>query len=139
MNTSVLIVDDSEIDRYILSRQLKQIGVTTIIEKDDGSTALDYLGQYEENKQKAGDAFPPTVIFLDINMPTVDGFGFLEKFKALREVHALSSCVIMMYSSSERQEDKDKAYAYDFVRDFVIKGISLPEEIAEKLKDLGTE
>ncbi|TDF42026.1 response regulator [Alteromonadaceae bacterium M269] len=133
---NALIIDDSEIDRYILSRQLKQIGITSIVEKDDGLAGLNFLDAYDENKLKAGDSFPPNIIFLDINMPQINGFEFLERFKALRAKHELLSCVIMMYSSSERQEDKDRAYAYEFVKDFVVKGESSAEEIAAKIKNI---
>ena len=42
-NINVLIVDDSELDRYILRRQLTALGVQNIEEKDDGSSALAYF------------------------------------------------------------------------------------------------
>jgi CheY-like chemotaxis protein len=133
---NALIIDDSEIDRYILSRQLKQIGISSIIEKDDGLAGLNYLDENQKDDEREGAGFPPSVIFLDINMPQVDGFEFLEQFESLRDKNNLGSCIVMMYSSSERQEDKDKAYAYEFVRDFIIKGESSAEDIADKLKSV---
>jgi CheY-like chemotaxis protein len=133
---NALIIDDSEIDRYILSRQLKQIGISSIIEKDDGLAGLNYLDENQKDDEREGTGFPPSVIFLDINMPQVDGFEFLEQFESLRDKNNLGSCIVMMYSSSERQEDKDKAYAYEFVRDFIIKGESSAEDIADKLKSV---
>jgi CheY-like chemotaxis protein len=133
---NALIIDDSEIDRYILSRQLKQIGITSIIEKDDGLAGLNYLGGEEFVDEVPKEGFPPSIIFLDINMPQVDGFEFLEQFKSLREKNRLDSCIVMMYSSSERQEDRDKAYSYDFVRDFIIKGESSANDIADKLSGI---
>ena len=50
-NINVLIVDDSELDRYILRRQLTALGVQNIEEKDDGSSALAYLKDYDSNYQ----------------------------------------------------------------------------------------
>tara|TARA_R110002012_G_scaffold272480_3_gene458059 strand:- start:1413 stop:1829 length:417 start_codon:yes stop_codon:yes gene_type:complete len=118
----VLIVDDSELDRYILRRQLRLIGVDKVEEKDDGSTALDYLRDYETNIRLLPDKYPPIVIFLDINMPKVNGFDFLKEFAVLRTQLALLSCVVVMYSSSERREDKERALKYEFVQRYLVKG-----------------
>lgn len=133
---SVLIVDDSEVDRYILKRQLKEIGVTDVFESDDGLSALDFLENYEENCKIYSKKFPPVVIFLDINMPNIGGFEFLVKFAELRNRLALKSCVIMMYSSSERPEDKEKASSFDFVKDYLVKGEMDIEDLKDKIEGL---
>ncbi|WP_166425988.1 response regulator [Paraglaciecola sp. 20A4] len=134
---NVLIVDDSELDRYILKRQLKTLGVESIFEKDDGATALVFLQDYENNRKRYPDEFPPVIIFLDINMPIVNGFDFLEEFSKIRTQLELSACVVTMYSSSERAEDKERAYKYDFVRGFLVKGeltIDFLKETIEALR-----
>jgi len=133
---SALIIDDSEIDRYILKRHLKEIGVVDVFESDDGSSGLDFLENYEENCKIHGKKFPPVVIFLDINMPILNGFEFLEKFAELRKRLALKSCVIMMYSSSERAEDKEKANRFDFVKDYLTKGEMSVDELKAKIGGL---
>lgn len=133
---SALIVDDSEIDRYILKRQLKEVGVVDVFESDDGSSALKFLENYEENCKLHYKKFPPVVIFLDINMPIIGGFEFLEKFAELRKKLGLVSCVIMMYSSSERPEDKEKAASFDFVKDYLTKGEMSIEELKNKVEAL---
>ena len=130
---SVLVVDDNEIDRYILSRQLKENGIEDIFEQNDGESALSFIAQHESNVRQFGDKYPPVVIFLDINMPIIGGFDFLEKFSALREELSLESCVIMMYSSSEREEDKRRASAFSFVKDYLVKGDLTPDILKEKL------
>ncbi len=130
----VLIVDDSEIDRYILKRLLKESGLDlTIFEKIDGKEALEFFEDYEENRKKYPDLYPPILIFLDINMPRVDGIEFLETFSHLRKYIQVDSCVIIMFSSSERKEDKEKIMAYDFVKDYVVKGSLTAEELKEKI------
>lgn len=133
---SALIIDDSEIDRYILKRQLKEIGITDVFEEEDGSSALTFFENYEENCKAHDGKFPPVVIFLDINMPIVGGFEFLQKFSELRKKFSLFSCVIMMYSSSERAEDIEKASSYDFVEDFLIKGEMTLDDLKEKMEKL---
>ena len=47
---SVLIIDDSEIERYILSHQLKKIGVIEIMQKNDGISGLEFLQKFAELK-----------------------------------------------------------------------------------------
>jgi CheY-like chemotaxis protein len=133
---SALIVDDSEIDRYILKRQLKEAGVIDVFESDDGSSALAFLENHEENCKIHNKKFPPEIIFLDINMPIVGGFEFLEKFAELRNRLALEPCVIMMYSSSERAEDKEKASNYNFVKGYLTKGEMDIRELKDKIEVL---
>ena len=130
----ILIVDDDEVDRYVLKRLVKASGLDlTIFEKMDGKEALDFFEDYEENKRKHPESYPPILIFLDINMPRVNGIEFLEKFSHLRKMIEIDSCVIIMFSSSEREEDKKKIMAYDFVKDYVVKGTLTAEELKEKI------
>ncbi|MEL0659667.1 response regulator [Psychromonas arctica] len=130
----ILIVDDDEVDRYVLKRLVKASGLDlTIFEKIDGKEALDFFEDYEENKRLHPDSYPPILIFLDINMPRVNGIEFLEKFSHLRKLIEIDSCVIIMFSSSEREEDKKKIMAYDFVKDYVVKGTLTAEELKTKI------
>lgn len=136
-NMSALIIDDSEIDRYILHRQLSAAGVTKIYVENDGSSALAFFEDFESKHCSHGDNFPPNVIFLDINMPIVGGFEFLERFAELRSRLALQSCAIIMYSSSDRPEDKQRAESYEFVQDFLTKGTLTTDELISKLEGFG--
>ena len=43
---SVLIIDDSEMERYMLNHQLKKIGVSQVIQKNDGTSGLEFLQDY---------------------------------------------------------------------------------------------
>lgn len=130
---NALIVDDSEIDRYILKRQLKDIGVSNVFENDDGATALEFLQNYDKNRELYPEKFPPVVIFLDINMPIINGFDFLEKFSHLREEFDYSQCVVLMYSSSEKAEDKERANNFRFVSDFIVKGETPIQVLKDKI------
>ncbi|MFK8051537.1 MAG: response regulator [Woeseiaceae bacterium] len=135
---TVLIVDDEELDRYLLTRDLAKTGFDAkIFECGDGEEALKFLTDYDENKQKHGDDFPPVLIFLDINMPRVNGFEFLTQFNDLRaQQNDYQSCVVMMFSSSERPEEHERALAHDFVVDFIIKGKTSSIELKEKIEKL---
>lgn len=120
---SVMIVDDNEADRYILKRYLNKANIVDkIFEANDGKEALSFFEAHEENKAKHTKDYPPSILFLDVNMPLIDGFEFLEKFNTIRQKVGAESVVIMMFSSSGRQEEKDRALAFPFVKDYLIKG-----------------
>ena len=66
-------------------------------------------------------------------MPIVGGFDFLEKFSELRTRLALETCVVMMYSSSDRSEDKARASQFEFVKDYIVKGELTSDDLKHKL------
>lgn len=120
MKINTLIIDDSDVDRYILRRWLNTCSFeATILEAVDGQDAIDF---FEKSKGKQSDGYPPTIIFLDINMPRVNGFEFLEKFESIRERQELASTIIVMFTSSPRKDDRDAALKWDFVSDLMTKG-----------------
>ena len=74
----VLLIDDSDIDNMVNKKVIEKTGVAkTIVIKKSAQSALDYLKDLSLN---ASDDIPD-VIFLDIRMPEIDGFGFLEKYE----------------------------------------------------------
>lgn len=119
---SVLIIDDSEIERYILSHQLKKIGVSEIVQKNDGKSALEFLQDYARNQQQFGANFPPAIIILDVNMPIMGGFEFLQKFAELKTQFDLDICQVVMHSGMDDPQEKTRALQYDFVKGFLTKG-----------------
>lgn len=130
---SILIIDDSEIERYMLSHQLQRIGISGIVQKNDGTSGLEFLKDHVQNQQQYGDKFPPDIIILDVNMPIMGGFEFLQKFAELKTHlnldHCLESCQILMYSGSDDPQEKTRALQYDFVKGYLIKGESSTEEL----------
>lgn len=123
MKISILIVDDSKTDRYVLRRRLDRCPFDTLItELSDGQEAIEFFSDYEVKRAHDPEKFPPLLVFLDINMPRVNGFGFLEAFDKIREEHGIKSTVVIMFTSSPLQEDKDRAQQWSFVRDFIVKG-----------------
>ena len=127
----ILVVDDSDADRYLLRRELQEASLDAeVFEAADGQDAYEFLAAHEENKGKLGDAFPPAVVFLDVNMPRMNGFAFLESFSKLQaEKDGYESVAIIMLSSSEFDSERERAMAFDCVRDFVVKGQTTPDEL----------
>jgi len=121
---SVLIVDDSDIDCYLLKRDLEDTEYEfTITVKHDGKTALDFFANRGEDEQALSEGFPPLIVFLDINMPLMDGLEFLEEYAKLRETDpSLQSTVVMMFTSSNNPKDIAESEKYSFVDGFLVKG-----------------
>ena len=112
----VMIIDDTYVDRYIAERNLiKYEFAEEIIVKESASDALSYLKEIGEEE-----AMIPELIFLDIRMPEIDGFGFLKEYEKLSEM-IKSHCIIMMLSTSLSPEDHNLASSNPYVKDFINK------------------
>lgn len=134
---AALIVDDSEEDRYLLARQLAETElVSTIIEKANGLEALDFFKEHEKNRVLYPNAFPPLLVFLDINMPLIGGYEFLEAFDPLRKEIKAESSVVLMFTSSEQEVEKKKAMTYEFVKDYLVKGKFTSSQLRNKIEEL---
>ena len=120
-----ILVDDNDVDLFIQKRFIEIAGFAKNIKAYNSPyQAITYL---EES-----DSVAPQIIFLDLNMPDMDGFGFLEKFiKLPREIHDAIKVVIL--TSSNNQSDKKRAEGYTSVTDFLSKPLSL--EALQRLRE----
>lgn len=125
----VMLVDDNDTDNFISKRiiEITQFSDNVII-KNSGKSALEYL---EENK--ADPKKLPDIIFLDINMPIVDGFVFLYEFEKFNE-SVKTKCRVIILSSSDNKRDIDKIVNNDYVIKFITK--PLTENALEEIKVL---
>ena len=118
---TVLLVDDSEIDNIINEKLIiSAYFARKVVTKSGGQAGLDYL-----KKAVEGEAPYPEIIFLDLMMPQVDGFDFLEQYEEmLKKDPKLKESKIVVLSSSISPEDIDKASTNPFVQKFVNKPLS---------------
>ena len=118
----VLVIDDNETDRYIATRILEKFKFAKeVVVKESAKKALEYLKSLENTLEDL-----PQFVFLDIRMPEMDGFGFLEAYNELPET-IKSKCVIMMLSTSLDEEDHEKASKNIYVDRFMNKPIDKPK------------
>jgi len=97
----LFLVEDDDVDAMAVTRALKQLKILNpVVRARDGVEALEMLRA--ENVVRK-----PFVILLDINMPRMNGFEFME---VVRQDPALSSSVIFVLTTSESDQDKFAAY-----------------------------
>jgi CheY-like chemotaxis protein len=112
----VMVVDDNQIDLYIA----EMVMITTkfadeVICMGSAREALDYLKPLHDRPEEL-----PYLIFLDINMPEMTGFDFLNEYKNLPE-NIRKKCIIMMLTTSLDENDRKLAEENVFVKRFLNK------------------
>lgn len=114
----VLLVDDSEPDRLYTSIVLNRTGLPVDVQEFE--SARDALAAIQAAPGLAA------IILLDINMPGMDGFAFLDAYEQLPEANR-GNTVVVMLSSSPLDADRQRALAHAVVKDYVVKPLTLPQ------------
>ncbi|WP_245576643.1 response regulator [Eisenibacter elegans] len=125
----VMLVDDNDTDNFISKRIIEITNFAPRVEvKNSGKSALEYLEQEQNNPDNL-----PDVIFLDINMPIVDGFVFLFEFDSFPQT-VKDKCKIVILSSSNNKRDIARIIDNDYVIKFITK--PLTEKALEEVNAL---
>lgn len=121
---SLLLVDDDYATNRYNKIILEDAGLTSLIwEANNGAQALKILKSISQHL--------PNVILLDINMPVVNGWEFLDALEEL-DYHNLRDTAIYILSASKNPDDKDKAQQYTKVKGFISKPLVV-DEVKHKL------
>lgn len=118
-NCNVCIIDDDLVYQFTARKYLEKINaVSNVMIFSNGLEASQYL----QHKPSTSEAIPD-IIFLDIRMPIMDGFTFLESFKNIKS-NISKPITIYMVSSSPESSDREKALAYSEVSEYIIKPLT---------------
>lgn len=117
MINSIMCIDDDPIALLVIGTCIKKAGITEqVIKMESAENALAYF-RISENEI-------PSLIFLDLNMPVMDGWGFLKAFATEFPTYISKTNVIIL-SSSVDPDDKFKSEENPWVKRFVPKPISV--------------
>lgn len=119
---NVLLIDEDDIDNFINERIITSTNFAqTVMVKSSSVVALDYLRDIIRSKQTL-----PEIIFLDLNMPVMDGFAFLEALDALiKETGVpMEKFKVIVLSASISPADIDRASTNPYVIKYINKPLS---------------
>lgn len=126
---NILLIDDDEDYLYLVSHSLEKLKLfETVRTSKNGNEALEYIA--ESCAQASTSAFPD-VIFVDNQMPGMNGFAFLEKLNSIPGI-LKKKFRIYMVSAFTNEADKERLNKYK-VQGFINKPLTL-----DKLRNLFT-
>jgi CheY-like chemotaxis protein len=115
---NLLVIDDDDINIFIIKKIVEKTGYEAqMVAKTNGQLAVDYLTELQATGQTL-----PHLILIDINMPVLNGWEFLEAYEKLGIDHDID---MYMLSSSVYENDIEKAKTYKTVKGFISKPLSI--------------
>lgn len=131
MSKHVLLIDDDPIFHIIFTRMINKVqpGIT-VNSFSNGKNGLDYLNQnYSSDNQY--------VILLDINMPIINGWQFLDIIRKKGIALNNNICIYILTSSTDLDDEK-QSKTYNFVKDIISKPLTV-QSLSYVLKPLTKE
>ncbi|WP_300566216.1 response regulator [Flavobacterium sp.] len=116
---SLILIDDDEIVVYLTKKIVSQNDLVELIKVfNNGKDAIDYLKENINNVELL-----PEIIFLDLFMPIMDGWEFLDEYIKIRP-RIGKAITIYIISSSVSPTDINRAKKYSEVSDYIIKPVT---------------
>ncbi len=113
----IALIDDNNIFCFIFEKLVEKYegGKINVLRFDNGKTALEYFLENKDNTE-----YLPTIAFVDINMPILNGWGFLDALVANQ--HPLINTIpFFIVSSSDNSIDINKSKEYSFIKEYLHK------------------
>jgi CheY-like chemotaxis protein len=119
---TIMLIDDNEIDNLINQKMIEAAAISEkIYTCSSAKSGLEFLKNME--KLELADQILPDLIFLDIDMPLMDGFQFLDEFEKFGPL-IKKKCKVIMLTSSINPQDYNMAKKYATVKLFLNKPLS---------------
>ena len=133
MLDQILCIDDDPITLMFCKKVIVKSSFSNeIITSQNGEEALSYFNTIKYTNNKNKQIPQPQLIFLDLNMPVMGGWEFLDYFNS-EEFSEFNTIKVVVLSSTIDPEDLEKSKQYPMVIDFLSKPIS--QSMLEYLKD----
>lgn len=114
MSKTILIIDDDPLVCLIIKMMMSKIDSTlTLIPCEDGKVGLERLIEHQENHSEC-------IVLLDLNMPVLDGWGFLDEIQSA-QFNDYQNITLYILSSSTDKVDIERARQYSIVTKFYHK------------------
>ncbi len=127
------IIDDDPIFVYGTKKVMKEVDFCSdVIVYNNGKEAIDGLRNLVKEKKEM-----PSLIFLDLNMPVMDGWEFLDDFITIPN-NNIEKVHVYVISSSIDANDFIRARNYEVVNNYILKPIT-PEDLVAVLKMFSNE
>lgn len=131
MLEQILCIDDDPITLMLSKKVIARSGFSDeIVTAQNGEEALSYFNTLKYNKDQS--IKKPQLIFLDLNMPVMGGWEFLDHFIS-SDFDEFNSTNVIVLSSTINPEDLAKSKKYPIIIDFLSKPITL--QMIEYLKN----
>lgn len=121
---NLLVIDDDDINIFIIKKIVEKADLNiNMVSKGNGQQAIDYIKDSIANPEQF-----PNLMLIDINMPIMNGWEFIEAYQMLNIQQSVDMYIL---SSSVYENDIEKTKSYTSVKGFISKPLSI-----ERLKEL---
>ena len=115
---NLLVVDDDDINLFIIKKIVEKTGFDIdMVARSNGQQAIDYINEAIVQNNPL-----PKMSLIDINMPVMNGWEFIEAYEALAIEHKVDMYIL---SSSVYENDIEKTKSYKAVKGFISKPLSM--------------
>ena len=121
--STAMLIDDSEIDNFINMKMMEGCNFASrVYVHTNGRSALEFLKNIERMEEKDNSLFPE-VIFLDLNMPIMDGFQFIDEFEKISETLKNKTKIIIL-TTSLNPSDFERSKKYPRIIKYINKPLT---------------